>query len=509
MDAQERKAQEQETLQKLEAYFSRLDASGGYLSMKGNHNLDRDDVDVAKCAGIPQADLARLTRAQVKKYCKSIEVPAYNDPKMTKYSRNDNFWIRKKEVRSEDDGRISFVRTRAKRDTHPPGDGVCMSLKDSLQPRWEWTSEQVKERRHSKNFATIRPRTTKPEPLHEIPTNQPRPSKVTRENNMGQIFKQEKQAIQQKADDDLRAVRREIVEIKKTLQREAEEEKEIIQLKAEEEKKALRREAEEEKEVIYLKAEEDKKRMRRDAEEEKKKIQQKAEEERNAMRREAEHKEQDQNRRLCDQNEVNIGLKTEIAVLERKLNCANKKNNQLMDQVKDSGGLHDRRRQTSCSDKLREKLSAIERNSNLQRASLSQMEDERRSLQLKIAELENQIEGNSSREAYMKEQIKNLVDEKSAYFDLNSMLLERINGLGSEYLVISSASSKNVTTRDTYSCMICFVHMTSQGGGRSYSPNTASCLSPRALLSKTNLTNFCWAIGSLFKLPSAPCVLNY
>lgn len=102
-----------------------------------------------------------------------------------------------------------------------------------------------------------------------------------------------------------------------------------------------------------------------------------------------------------------------------------------MDQVKDSGGLHDRRRQTSCSDKLREKLSAIERNSNLQRASLSQMEDERCSLQLKIAELENQIEGNSSREAYMKEQIKNLVDEKSAYFDLNSILLERTNSLGS------------------------------------------------------------------------------
>ena len=91
MDAQERKAQEQETLQKLEAYFSRLDASGGYLSMKGNHNLDRDEVDVAKCAGIPQADLARLTRAQVKKYCKSIEVPAYKDPKMTKYSSDDNF----------------------------------------------------------------------------------------------------------------------------------------------------------------------------------------------------------------------------------------------------------------------------------------------------------------------------------------------------------------------------------------------------------------------------------
>ena len=106
----------------------------------------------------------------------------------------------------------------------------------------------------------------------------------------------------------------------------------------------------------------------------------------------------------------------------------------------------------------------MERNSNLQNASLSQMEDERRSLQLKIAELENQIEGNSSREAYMKEQIKNLVDEKSAYFDLNSILLERINGLGSAFLVISSASSKNVTTRDTYSCMICFVHMTSQGG---------------------------------------------
>ena len=61
------------------------------------------------------------------------------------------------------------------------------------------------------------------------------------------------------------------------------------------------------------------------------------------------------------------------------------------------------------------------------------MEDERRSLQLKIAELENQIEGNSSREAYMKEQIKNLVDEKSAYFDLNSILLERTNGLGSEF----------------------------------------------------------------------------
>ena len=175
-----------------------------------------------------------------------------------------------------------------------------------------------------------------------------------------------------------------------------------------------------------------------------------------------------------------------------------------MDQVKDSGGLHDRRRQTSCSDKLREKLSAIERNSNLQRASLSQMEDERCSLQLKIAELENQIEGNSSREAYMKEQIKNLVDEKSAYFDLNSMLLERINGLGSEYLVISSASSKNVTTRDTYSCMICFVHMTSQGEGRSHSPNTASCLSPRALLSRTNLTNFCWARGGLNLGPSVP-----
>ena len=72
MDAQERKAQEQETLQKLEAYFSRLDASGGYLSMKGNNNLDRDDVDVAKCAGIPQADLARLTRAQVKNVSNTI-----------------------------------------------------------------------------------------------------------------------------------------------------------------------------------------------------------------------------------------------------------------------------------------------------------------------------------------------------------------------------------------------------------------------------------------------------
>jgi len=80
----------------------------------------------------------------------------------------------------------------------------------------------------------------------------------------------------------------------------------------------------------------------------------------------------------------------------------------------------------------------MERNSNLQNASLSQMEDERRSLQLKIAELENQIEGNSSREAYMKEQIKNLVDEKSAYFDLNSILIERINGLGSAFLVPSA-----------------------------------------------------------------------
>jgi len=173
---------------------------------------------------------------------------------MTKYSRKDSFWIRKKEARPEDDGRISLVKTRAKRDAHPPGDGVCMSLKDSLQPRGEWTSEQVKERRHSKHFATIRPRTTKPEPLHEIPTNQPRPSKVTGENNMRQIFKHEKQAIQLKADDDLRAVRREIVEIKKTLRREAEEEKEIIQLKAEEEKKAFRQEAEKEKEVIQLKA---------------------------------------------------------------------------------------------------------------------------------------------------------------------------------------------------------------------------------------------------------------
>ena len=79
----------------LDEYFACESPSREWLSLKGNHELDREDINAAYELSIPQGELDQLNRKHLKKHCPNIEVLDFNDPLVARYAKKDNLWVRK------------------------------------------------------------------------------------------------------------------------------------------------------------------------------------------------------------------------------------------------------------------------------------------------------------------------------------------------------------------------------------------------------------------------------
>ena len=328
----------QENLRKLDEYFACESPSREWLSLKGNHELDREDINAAYELSIPQGELDQLNRKHLKKHCPNIEVLDFNDPLVARYARKDNLWVRKLRMELQ-----SGIRKKMR---HQPERQTCdgMSVPQYLDPPSDPTPDQITVNTNRMGLAF-----TKTQLIPVNKRNSQRQSMSAR-TGFARKLREEKKTIVDQANEKIHRLWETNEQEKQAMRNKSEQDMKVI----EKEKTTLIQKLKVmQKEKTTLMQEMEVMREEKIAVMQKMKVVQK---EKLAVIREMKVMQEEQ---IAVMQEMKV-MQEEIRALKQERKGHMKRNSALMEQVTASRGLTMRRRSVDSLQTMREKISELQ-----------------------------------------------------------------------------------------------------------------------------------------------------